>query len=864
MVTVPYRKKLIEVALPLDDINRESNQDKALRAGHPGSLHVWWAPRPLPACRAVLFAQFVDDPSSLPDEYPTEAAQAAKREELFEIIREISKWENSLDASVLHRARVEIARSIARDSPQAKAAWKDRMTTSEVCTFLETYAPPVLDPFAGGGRIPLEARRLGLRSIAVDLNPLPVLINEAHLNYLNEQTLSRRYVEGVANRIRDAARKLCDEIYRVDVRGAPTKIDGFYNVWFAKCQNPACRRDLPLTNAIRISNGKFLNLYTKEGLQCRVEDKALESVGDVDCPGCGHTHTFADIRGYASKHELETKSVAAIAVQGGRKTWLPGPFAPFTPDTRELLGDLPEKALGLRVQNYGLRTYSQLYNERMRAVIFAMFSEIKQAPLTDRLIGWLILIRLLDYYNILTFLDYRSSSVQKATGPPTMQMRLGYCEINPLGGWSGNLTDCAERIWKVDPRHFRGKGVVRHGLAQDVVDDGFVLSTDPPYYDMIGYGHLSDQFYIWARELFADSELGRYFQTVLTPKEGELIADPGRHGSAAEASQFFREEMAQFLRGVRAHCYAGMPATIYYSYKQHDAGPSAGAWEHLLDSLITEGWMITASWPIEAEMKGGLRVVQRNSLANCIVLVCRPRARDAAVTTRQDFLRQLKTEMPRVVANLRAAHVQPVDLAQGAIGPGMAIYSAYSKVLEPNGDPMRVREALDQIRKAVDELRAEQVGHLDAQSSWAVSWFETQFYDAGAYGKAETLATSKATNLESLQASHVVMSGGNKVRLLRRTEYPQDLQVDAETPIWTATHAMINALEQGGEMAAAKVYRQVGDRGDDVGTLADYLFQVAESRGWNKEAQEYNGLGASWAEIQRLSRSVARGSLDEF
>jgi putative DNA methylase len=400
-----------------------------------------------------------------------------------------------------------------------------------------------------------------------------------------------------------------------------------------------------------------------------------------------------------------------------------------------------------------------------------------------------------------------------------------------------------------------------------------VISTDPPYYDNVPYADLSDIFFVWLRQSLK-SVYPDLVGTLLVPKQQELVAEPFRHNGREQARHFFEDGLGEAFNCMRETQHPNYPLTIYYAFKQaesdEDDKQNAGGatisastgWETMLEGLIRSGFTITGTWPMRSELANRLRSMDSNALASSIVLVCRPRPEDAKNTTRLEFIRMLRRELPEALRHLQHANIAPVDLAQAAIGPGMAIYSRYKAVLEADGSPMRVRTALQLINQALDEVLAEQEGEYDNDTRWAIAWFEQSAFEEGQYGVAETLSKAKNTSVQGMVDAGVTSARAGKVRLLRRDELPADWKPTADKRItaWEATQHLVRALDKHGESGAAAVLAALpGGIADVARDLAYRLYTTCERKKWAQEALAYNSLVIAWPEIARLAAEQARG-----
>lgn len=385
-----------------------------------------------------------------------------------------------------------------------------------------------------------------------------------------------------------------------------------------------------------------------------------------------------------------------------------------------------------------------------------------------------------------------------------------------------------------------------------------LISTDPPYYDNIGYADLSDFFYVWLRRSL-QSVFPRIFATLLVPKASELVATPYRFGgSKAKAEQFFEEGLGRAFANMHAAQHAEYPLTIYYAFKQADhedkdgGTPTSTGWETMLTGLLDSGFQVDGTWPMRSELSNRMIASGTNALASSIVLVCRPRAATAEVATRREFQRALREELPRELRVLTAGRVAPVDLAQAVIGPGMAVFSRYRQVVEADGKPMSVRAALGLINTALDAYFSEREGDLDAASRFCVAWYGQHGTAAGPYGDAETLSRAKNVGTDALARRGLVEQAGGKLRLLRPDEYAPEGEraTHGEVAVWEACGRLATALATGGEGAAARLTRRLGGAAEQARELAYRLYAVADRRGWTAEARAYNELVASWPAIK--------------
>jgi putative DNA methylase len=442
-------------------------------------------------------------------------------------------------------------------------------------------------------------------------------------------------------------------------------------------------------------------------------------------------------------------------------------------------------------------------------------------------------------------------------------MNWDFPEVNPFAGAAGDLAETAESASRILGELGSDKTSADVRQMDATVDTGFrncLVATDPPYYDNIGYANLSDFFYVWQRRALFNV-YPQLFSTLLTPKVQELVAAPQRfEGSRDRAREFFAEGFTKASLQMRAAQHPDYPLTVFYAFKQAESdGSTEGAaeleiastgWETMLEGLLASRFQVLGTWPVRSERPTGVKVAV-NALASSIVLVCRPRSAEAPVTTRKDFLALLKRELPHALRDLKKGNIAPVDLAQAAIGPGMAIFSRYEKVIESDGSPMRVRTALGLINQSLDEVLSEQEGEFDPDTRWALAWFEQHAFDDGPYGEAEVLATAKALSISALNDNGLLHARAGKVRLRRRDELAIDWNPSTEhrLTVWTITQHFIRSLDKNGETATATLANKVGGLAEAARDLAYRLYILSERKGWSEEAGFYNSLVVSWPAI---------------
>jgi len=896
---VTYKRKLIEVALPLVAINRESAREKSIRHGHPSTLHLWWARRPLAACRAVLFASLVDDPSAHPDQFPTDEAQERERLRLFGIIESLVKWESTTDPVVLGAAEAEIARSCRGD------------------------LPAIFDPFCGGGSIPLEAQRLGLEAHASDLNPVAVLITKAlieippqfagrppvHPNTGGAKELgSWTGATGLAEDVRHYGRWMSSEAERcignlyptVTVPAAHGGGRAIVIAWLwartIDCPNPACGARLPLVNSLAVSRRhghekwlepvpdrkrRVVDFKVRSGPGCPREGSVTRT--GALCLACGTSIPLATVRAEAKAGHMGAQLLCTVAEGNRQRLYIEADEEQLRVAKVERPDDVPETelpkaALGFRVQGYGITRHWQLFTNRQLVTLTTFCGLVDEArkqviadggdeAYADAVVTYLGLGigRLANRCSSQCFWNPLGDKVEQVFARNALPMVWCYAEANPFSDSSGNFNGQIGYLVEALARTpARGRAAVQQLDAAARLDrPEIVVASDPPYYDNVPYADLSDFFYVWLRRCLGSIHPD-LFSTILTPKDQELIAEPARHGGNwRAAAAFFEAGLRRAFENMLAVHDQAFPLTIFYAFKQsEDAGDGVGrvstGWETMLQGLLDAGAVITGTWPVRTEKGGGLRDLGRAALASSIILVCRKRRVDAALATRKEFIAALKAELPDALLRLQHGNIAPVDLAQASIGPGMAVFSRYARVVEANGKPMNVRSALGIINQALDEVLSEQESDFDADSRWALAWFEECGMESGPFGKAETLSKAKNTAINALVHDGILEAKGNRVRLLERSELSGswDPATDMRLTVWEMTQHLILALETGGEAKAAEMLRRIGGLGETARELAYRLFMICERKKWAKEALAYNALVVAWPEIARLAAGM--------
>lgn len=986
-------KKLIEVALPLEAINTASAREKSIRYGHPSTLHLWWARRPLAAARAVIFAQMVDDPSayvdvlrsdpklrkkaetalkgriklweearalakkakgtglSLPEPGPAptldDTLADQERQRLFRIIEDLVQWENTNNQRVLQAARDEIWASWRRtcaenaDHPRAKEFF-DRKSL-----------PAFHDPFAGGGALPLEAQRLGLKSFASDLNPVAVLINKAMIEippkftgkppvnpdaHKENSLIAREWkgTQGLAQDVRyygqwmrDEAEKRTAHLYprvsvtaetakgRADLKpyvGETLTVIAWLWARTVKSPNPAFAKvDVPLASTFVLSSRVGKEAYVEpvienDGYRFTIRvgkpkdaEKAkngtkLSRGANFECLMSGTPiapeHVYAEARAGRMGARL-----MAVVAEGKRGRVYLAPTQEQEAAARRAKPEwkpdlaMPDNPRWFSPPLYGLATYGDLFTPRQLVLLTAyadLAHEVRERVKRDALaVGLrddakhlrdggvgalayadavavylsLAVDKAADYNTTLVVWSPTRDQAKSTFARQALPMVWDYAEVNPLAGAAGDFIVSLEggvRFLEAATSADLGSASQADAATQSLSLDK-VVSTDPPYYDNIGYADLSDFFYVWLRRSMRPT-YPDLFATLAVPKAEELVATPYRHNGREKAEEFFLGGMTHAMHRLADQAHEAFPVTIYYAFKQSEnddeAGVASTGWDTFLEAVIRAGFAITGTWPMRTERGSRSISIGTNALASSIVLVCRRRAADAPKATRREFVTALRTELPGALADLQRGNIAPVDLAQAAIGPGMAVYTRYARVLGAEGKPLTVREALALINQTLDEALAEQEGDFDADSRFALAWFEQSGFSDGEFGVADVLARAKVTSVDGLVEAGILTAGRGKVRLLKPEELPADWDPATDTRLsaWEVVHHLIRVLGMGGEGAAASLVAKLGSKAEIARELCYRLYTVCERKKRAAEALAYNGLVQSFPEIVRLAR----------
>jgi putative DNA methylase len=872
-----YRKKLIEVVLPLEAINVACAEDKDRKTGHIRNIHKWFAPMPLPALRAIIYATLVDAPSS----------PESRREVLDELTALLASGPLPPPPQALDNARKRIAKSVGKG---------------------ETVE--ILDPFCGGGSTILEAQRLGVRAVGSDLNPIPVLITKALTSIpqqvarckgLHNRQGTLDHTEGCldaficdvlhyANKIRDNAFKILSPKYPLAPNG-----DTVVAWWWANSvpsPDPSLQgAHTPLVSNWQLSKQTGKHLYVNphvdreaRTIRCSIEkgDSPIEPSNNR-CLFTRASIPFKYIRDQGHQQKLGSTLLATVSGgDGGREYFAPDDAQLFAAKSA-LPSDPPdlqieEGGLGIRVTNYGVTNWGQVFTPRQQLCLetFAgLVATIPEMVVKDggtpeygnaiaTILG-LCVGKLSQACSKNVQWRLRNGPIPKAEvvfSRADLPFMWDFAETNPFGGSVGDwlqivktalrafdfvaLDSLPATVLQSDARHAQSS----NGNSRVVV------ITDPPYFHAIGYASLSEYFYVWVRKALRRIHPD-LLNTLGVPKSEELIAAPARHGGSKNASEYFVRGFKETFSHLGKIADEEFPTVIVYAQRQEEKKGTAAAtgWEAMLEAIFAGGLGISGTWPVRGTGSTRMRAQSSNALASYILLVCRPRAADSVLGTRAELIKTLRRELPGALKDLQQGNIAPVDLAQAAIGPGMAIFSRYAKVLESDGSPMSVRTALGLINQTLDEVLAEQEGDFDSDTRWALSWYEQFGKNEGPFGDAELLSKAKNTAVNGLVEAGIIKSRGGKVQIVSRSELPVnwDPLTDKRLTAWETTQHLIRILENNGEAAAATLLLKLGGMAETARDLAYRLYSICERKKWADEALAYNGLVIAWPELSKLA-----------
>lgn len=921
MTNTVEKRKLIEVSIPLEAINEQAAREKSIRHGHPSTLHLWWARRPLATARCVLFAQLVDDPSSNAEEYREEARTEgvpeaeqdawvaskveSRRAYLHGILTNLANWDNLNDEGLWGRARAEIMRSTGGNPP------------------------PIVDPFAGGGAIPLEAQRLGLEAHASDLNPVSVLINRAMIEIppkfaglppVSPKANSGRFgwngSEGLAEDVRqyghwmrDEAERRIGELYPKATLDDGSEAPVIAWIWArtVTCPNPACGIEIPLVRSWWLGKKKGKEAFIvpevidgKVGFAIGHDTSKSPNVGSDGtwdgkrggaCVACNSQVAAAYVKergmagqigavlmavvaqGQRRRIYLEPNALHESAARVSRPGWVPNQQLAYDPKNvwAPQYGLTKFADLFTNRQLVALTTFSDLVGEARDKVLDAVGDDRDAETYADAVATYLgfVCSRLTDYQSSLTTwasnpqMEILRNLFARQAIPMAWDFAEGNMFADSSGSWSRMLKAVVDAIEKL-PAVESGYAKQADASVRDY--SGALISTDPPYYDNIGYSDLSDFFYVWLRRSLRRVQPD-LFGSVLVPKDEELVANPYRHNGRSGAQKFFENGFRDVFAQARASASEEFPITVYYAFKQSDTsdeGRASTGWETLLEGMVRNRWQVTSTWPMRSERTGRMISVGTNALASSIVLSLRPRKANAGVIDKRQFRDELLAELPDKLREMQQGTIAPVDLSQAAIGPGMAVYSKYDRILAADGSSVTVRQALQLINTVIDEVLDEQESDFDSCTRWCVKWFAQYGFAPAAYGTAETLASAMNTSMSGLARSGAVESSAGKVRLYGPGDLDSSYRPDRDNAVslWEIAIRSATALDRVGVGEAGRILSQASNRIDPnaVKELSFLAFNLAEKRKDSGTARLFNALATSWPEVTEAMNDFSQRS----
>ena len=899
--------------MPLAAINVEAAREKSIRHGHPSTLHLWWARRPLAAARAVIWASLVDDPSG--DESLTPYEQEDERQRLFGILERLVKWENSNDPEVLAEARAEIERCFPEGPP------------------------PILDPFAGGGAIPLEAQRLGLKALAGDLNPVAVLINKAMIEIPPrfaglppvhpdiDKTLTTwergqglaADVEAYGRWMREEAERRIGHLYPDATGPNGERLTPIAWIWARTVESPdpSWSGHVPLVASWTLANrpGKpkvwvepvidretqNISYEIREGGEPAYERTVNRGNGTCIATGAAVSGDYIKSESCAGRMGQQLMGVVAESSVGRS-------YCSAAEDDVSSAGNVnsieePSSGVALDPRNvwittYGIDEWWKLFTQR-QLLALTTFSDLLAevasrvardaaatgmaddterlrdggrgaAAYSDALVTYLAFAvdRSADYWSTICTWANSGGFIRNTFARQAIPMTWDFAECNPFsdstGNWMSMIGWIVKAISHTPASLPTGEVIQRDARARVRESEGAGISTDPPYYDNVSYADLSDFFYVWLRrnlsEVWPDE-----CSTLLSPKAEELIANSYRAGSRDQAEKHFESGMAEFMNHVVESQATDIPATVYYAYKATESKEGdirTTGWDTFLQAVLDAGLQINATWPIRTERPGRMLSVGTNALASSIVLACRPRAPSASLATRGEFIAALRKELPDAVRILQTGNIAPVDMAQSTIGPGIKVFSRYAKVVEADGSSMPVSAALAIINDVLGEVLDGEEAELDRDTRFALTWFSEHGYNSGPAGDADSVANAKNTSLAGIEESGVGVARAGKFRLYERSELAEGWlpTTDPRLTVWEALQYLIAALERS-ESEAAELLNALGGYSERVRQLAYLLYQKSNDKGWAAEAGAYNGLITAWPSLQASAGDPVQESM---
>jgi putative DNA methylase len=884
-----YRKKLIEVALPVEAISKASRGDKDRKVGTIKNIHKWFAPTPTPAWRALIFAALVDDPG-----------EDRRRNELVNLIKRLVP-ENG-------------------GQPPKSALAEARRVIGET-----DGLPTVFDPFCGSGSALVEARRLGLEAVGGDLNPVAVLIARAINELIPAVARHRllhpdeRRIPGIsggqlddlatdlrhyANRVRSVAWAQVGQLYQA--LGAET-VSAWLWARTVCCPNPACNATIPLYTSPWLSRkkgkerwlnpivtGRRVAFEIGEGAATPPPATKVSSRGaKFRCLVCHQTAPEDHIKVEGKRGRFGAQLLATVVNGDAGRRYLHADesqvrLAKVDPPEDAPNVVIPPDPRNLWCREYGIDQQFKLYTARQLHCLGAFADAVAKVH------SWVVEDGGDDEYaiTVATILglcvgklaqtnstqarwyvggDNGTPRVQAAFGRHALPMVWDFTELNPFGDRMANWNGLVEAViggLRALPLDGSPALVLQHDArnAGRLVEPGTALVvTDPPYHDQIGYADLSDYFYVWERRALRDVHPD-LFGTITAPKAAELVAAPYRHQGtedpSAAARAYFVAGFTDCFKSLAAAASPNLPMVVIYAVRQEEVeqdGLTSTAWDAIIEALLDAGLGVIGAWPIHGTGSSRQIGLGTNALASYTAMVCRPRTA-TDVVDRPGFLRALRAELPSAIQRMQEAEVPPLDLTQAALGPGLAVFSRHAKVLEPNGEQMSVRNAIKLINQVRGEALSRHQDNFDADTRWAVQWFEEYGFGRGHYGRAEIAFTGTDTSFDGLHRAGIIASRPPHLWLVRPKALPAGWLPRAYggTCIWELTMHLIRRLDVGGEESAGDLLAAAILHGDAARDLAYRLADICERQERADDAQAFNELIVAWPEINRRAAAPVR------
>ncbi len=773
-----YPKRLIEVDLPIKKISEHAHREKSIRHGHISTLHIWWARRPLGACRAVLCASLWPDPADpfCSEEFKKNASFLMKK--FFDPMGVENRDFN--DPLILRNALLDFIADFASWRNSNK---KEYLETSQVLTKTahETLGgisgteSIVVDPFAGGGSIPLEALRIGANSFVSDLNPIPVLLNRVLLEYLPKY--GKELIKEVRKWgywVEEQAEKELKEFYPMDHDAMSIAY-----LWARtiKCEGPNCGTEVPLIRSMWLSrkgkNKVAMKLIPNTEKKCvdfkivddfNTKDINSETMkrGSATCPVCGYTTPVTSVKKQLNEKRGGATDARLFAVVTTKKNQK-GRFYRLANDNdiiavnkakqniieqcKESNSPLslvpdenlpPQGTLGFRVQPYGVKQWGDLFTHRQTLALITLVKYVRivgnkirsekneSLAMAVQTVLSLAVDSCADHNSSLCAWRPNTLDVSHVFGRQALPMTWDFAETNPIGKSTGSFAGTIEKITKVLEREetvlkkcaqIQNNSACSHPLPDDFAQ---CIFTDPPYYDAVPYADLSDFFIVWLKRSVGDL-YPDLFSENLSPKNEECIVDKAKGKDKTYFEKTMKQAMKETLRVLAPE---GIGIVVF-------AHKSTSGWEAQLQAMIDAGWMITGSWPIDTELATRLRGMNSASLVSSVHLVCRPRQEDQTGDWR-DVLYELPLRIHEWMPRLREEGVVGADAIFSCLGPALEIYSRYSRVEKASGEEVTLkeylehvwgavsREALNMIFEGVDATGFEEDSRLTAMWLWTL------------------------------------------------------------------------------------------------------------------------------------------------